>query len=63
MIVIDENTDDDASHTSASRPVPLGSLARRVPGAAANAPKRNVLVALAYLFACFFAAGLLWAAL
>ncbi|EMA60052.1 hypothetical protein [Halorubrum kocurii] len=61
--MIDENESDDSGRRPERRPVPLGALARRVPGAAANAPKRNVLVALGYLLACGLLAGLLWAAL
>ena len=61
--MIDEHGTDDSSHLSGIRSVSSDSLARRVPGAAANAPKRNVLVALAYCFGCLLAAGLLWTAL
>ena len=61
--MIDEHGTDDSGHLSGVRSVSSDSLARRVPGAAANAPKRNVLVALGYLFGCLVAAGLLWTAL
>ena len=61
--MIDENRGDDPTRRSESPRTPVGPLTRRVPGAAANAPKRNVLVALGYLFVCVLAAGLLWTAL
>ena len=61
--MIDDHRSDDPDHRSGGGPVSLDSLARRVPGAAASAPKRNVLVALGYLLACGLAAGLLWTAL
>jgi hypothetical protein len=61
--VIDENRGDDATRRSERSRTPAGPLTSRVPGVAANAPKRNVLVALGYLFVCVLAAGLLWTAL
>ncbi|GAA0509760.1 hypothetical protein SAMN04488066_10867 [Halorubrum aquaticum] len=61
--MIDENGNDDPDHRSENRPVPPGSLTRYVPGAATNAPKRNVLVVLAYLLTCVLAVGLLQTAL
>ncbi|MDZ5810171.1 hypothetical protein U4E84_02225 [Halorubrum sp. AD140] len=60
--MIDENG-TDSEHRPESRLTPIDSLTRYVPGAAANAPKRNVLVTLVYLFACALTVGLLWAAL
>jgi hypothetical protein len=61
--MIDEKRANDSDPRSGSRLVPLGSLARRVPGTAPSAPKRNVLVVLAYLLICLLAVGLLWTAL
>lgn len=61
--MINEDRDDDPTRRSENRLAPVGSLTRRVPGAAANAPKRNVLVALVYFFVCLLAGGLLWTAL
>lgn len=58
--MIDETRSDDPDHRSESRSVPHRSLPELLPGAAPNAPKRNVLVLLAYLFVCVLVAGLLW---
>lgn len=38
----------------------LQTLPRYLPGTALNAPKRNVLVVLAYAFAFLLLAGTLW---
>ena len=38
----------------------LRSLPRYLPGTALNAPKRNALVLLVYLFGLLFFAGILW---
>jgi hypothetical protein len=61
--VLDDHLSDDRDHRSGGGPVSLDSLARRVPGAAASAPKRNVLVALGYLLVSGLAAELLLTAL
>ncbi|MFW6317238.1 MAG: hypothetical protein ACOC06_02070 [Halorubrum sp.] len=61
--MIDEHGTDDSGQNAESRQVLLSPLANRVPGAAANAPKRNVLVALAYLLSCALAVGALLPAL
>ena len=60
---MNKNGKDDSDHRPEGRPVSLDSLPKYVPGAATSAPKRNILVGLAYLFASLFAVGLLWTAL
>ncbi|OYR48492.1 hypothetical protein [Halorubrum sp. Ea8] len=61
--MIDERGSDEADYRSGSRPFRLGSLTRYVPGAASNAPKRNVLISLAYLFISSLALGTVLTAL
>jgi hypothetical protein len=61
--VIEDHSENEPGRRRESRSIRLASLTRRVPGAAANAPKRNVLVGCVYLFTCLLAGGLLWTAL
>ncbi|MFC5135001.1 MULTISPECIES: hypothetical protein [Haloferacaceae] len=57
--MIDENRNEDPDHRSESRSVPFRPIPKLLPGAVPNAPKRNALVLLAYLFVCVLVAGLL----
>lgn len=61
--MIDDGRTDGPDHLSGSRNDILESLRSLpvwLPGTASDAPKRNVIVLLCYLFACVLALGLLW---
>jgi hypothetical protein len=61
QITSDTMTDsNDRFRISRSATETLESLPRYLPGAALNAPKRNALVVLVYVFALLLLAGKLW---
>ena len=62
-VVIDDGRTDGSGHLPGSRNGLLESLRSLpvwLPGTASDAPKRNVIVLLCYLFTCVLAFGLLW---